>query len=156
MLRADFEWSGKEYSFEEKSADWYWAVGIIAAAIALICVLFGNILLGIVVVAAAVAVGLEAAKHPRLHRFALTDHGLIIDDKLYPYDMMMSFTVMEYLDDSLPPSISIKTTSILTPHLTIPLPGVDADAVYEYMYERVPHEAHEQPLSERLIALFRF
>jgi hypothetical protein len=156
MLRADFEWHGKEYSFEQKSADWYWSLGIIAAALAIVCILFGNILLALVVAAGAVAIGLEAAKHPRLHRFALTDQGLVIDDALYAYDGMMSYTVVEYLDGSLPPAISIKTTGILTPHLTVPLPGVDADAVYEYMYARVPHEPHEPPLSERLIALFRF
>ena len=40
-----FEWHGKEYASEEKSADWYWAIGIGAIAIIIACVLFNNFLL---------------------------------------------------------------------------------------------------------------
>ena len=44
---AIFEWEGTEYRFEDKSADWYWALGIIATAIAIAAVLFNNILLAL-------------------------------------------------------------------------------------------------------------
>jgi hypothetical protein len=156
MARTVFEWHAKEYEFEEKSADWYWALGILATALAIVCVLFGNVLLGLVIVAAAAAVALQAAKHPRIHRFVLDDRGLAIDDAFYPYDSMTAYALIEYLEGNLPPALSVKTTSIFTPHLLIPLTGVNADAMHEYLLQHVPHEPHELPFSYRVAALFRF
>src|SRR3989344_5883253 len=138
-----FEWHGREYDFQEKSADWYWALGIIATAAIVASILFGNILLAIVIVAGAISLALASAKRPKVHRFALTEEGLVIDRDLFPYDIMLSFSVLEYLDSNLPPSLSIKTTSILSPHLLIPLNDVDADAAYEFVACHVTHEPHE-------------
>jgi hypothetical protein len=153
---AAFEWHGKEYSSDQRSPDWYWALGIVAAALIVICILFGNVLLSVVVLVAAVAVGLQAAKHSRIHRYTLTERELIIDDVSHPYDTMLSYSVLEYLDDTLPPALSIKTDTILTPHLLIPLPVEDADDIYEYLLQHVPHEEHAMTFADYLIRLFRF
>ena len=73
-----FEWEGREYEHNPKSADWYWALGIVAVAGTVALVLFGNYLLAVLVVVATVAIALHAAKTPPLHRFQLTEHGLFI------------------------------------------------------------------------------
>ena len=156
MVRgAQFEWHGREYDFQEKSADWYWALGIIATAAIVAAVLFGNVLLALVIAAGTLALALASAKHPKVHRFALTEEGLLIDRDLFPYDTMISFSAIEYLDTSLPPSLSIKTKSILSPHLLVPLNDVDTDAVYEFIAYHVDHEPHEHSFTDRLIELFR-
>src|SRR5215208_5104564 len=92
-----FEWYGREYSFEERGSDWYWALGIVSAAAVLTCVLFGNLLLALVILAGTVAVGLQAAKHSRIHHFAVYTDGIAIDDNLYLYEGMRNFSVLEYL-----------------------------------------------------------
>ena len=63
------EWEGREYDHNPKSADWYWALGIIAVAATVASVLFGNYLLAVLVIVAAIALALHAAKRPPLHRF---------------------------------------------------------------------------------------
>jgi len=156
MARTAFEWHAKEYEFEEKSADWYWALGIIATALAITCVLFANVLLALVIIAAAVAIALQAAKHPKIHRFMLSDAGLAIDDAFYPYDSMTAYALIEYIDDELPPALSVKTTSLITPHLLVPLTGVNADALHAFLLQHVPHEPHDLPFAHRVAALFRF
>lgn len=150
-----FEWQAHEYAFEEKSADWYWALGIIAVAGFIACVLFGNLILGLVVVAAAGAIGLQAAKHPRIHRFAITDDGILIDNNLYPYSNMLHFSVLEYPDPTLPPSLSIKTKSLLSPHLLIPIDGPDPLDVYEYVLNHLPDGKHEESVIDRIVELMR-
>src|SRR5665213_3397521 len=104
-----FEWHGKEYAPEDKSADWYWAVGIVAVAIIIACVLFNNILLALVVAAAAASASacLQAAKHPRIHRFTITERGIGVDNRFYEFESMLHFSVLEYLDETLPPALSI-------------------------------------------------
>src|SRR5258708_5498580 len=137
MARVIYEWQGTEYEREEKSADWYWALGIIATATAIASALFGNILLAVLILIAAVTIALHATKRSPVHRFALTEHGLVIGNDLHPYNNMHSFSVLEDIEGELPPVLSIKTHSLLTPHLVITLEGTDVDAIYAHLLERV-------------------
>ncbi|MDP2652151.1 MAG: hypothetical protein Q8O94_03375, partial [bacterium] len=123
------EWEGREYDHTPKSADWYWALGIIAAAIAVAAVLFSNYLFAFLIAAAAAAIALHAAKEPPLHRFRLVEQGLVIGEELHPFERMISFSVLEDIENELPPLLSIKNETWLSPHLVIPLVGVDADVV---------------------------
>jgi len=156
MPRAVFEWSGREYDPNPKSGDWYWATGIIATALALAALLFGNILLTLLIVIAAITLALHAAKHPPTHRFMLTDRGLAIDNDLHPFENMASFSVFEYIEGGKPPMLSIKTDSWFAPQLVIPLSGVNADAVYEYLLQHVDESQHHHSLSDLVAAWLGF
>ena len=151
-----FEWRGHEYAFEEKGSDWYWAVGIIAFAGVIASILFGNVILALVIVAAAGALALQAARHPREHYFAITDRGVVIDQSLYPYEDMMHFSVLEYADPDMPPSLSIKTKRILSPHLLIPIIDHDPVEIYEFFASHIPEGAHDESFFDHLIELIRF
>ena len=98
MPRPLYEWNGEQYSFEERGSDWFWALGIIAAGAALTSILFGNILLGLVILAGAAALGLQASRQVRTHHFAVYDNGIAIDDNLYLYENMRDFAILEFLD----------------------------------------------------------
>lgn len=151
-----FEWEGKEYAFEEKGADWYWALGIIATAAIIVSVLFNNILLALVILAGSVTLGLVAAKRPVIHRFAITDSGVAIDNNLYLFRSMRDFSVLEYLDETLPPALSIKTNHILAPHLIVPIVGHDPMDIYEYVSQHLPEGRHHEPtLIEQAAGMFR-
>ena len=149
-----FVWEGTEYTFKEKSSDWYWAVGIIAVAASVASLLFGNIIFAIVILVAAAALAITAAKQPRSHKFAITEQGLTIGDRLYPYDTMMHFSVLEYIDHDLPPALSIKTRSLFAPHLLVPLIDVDADDVYEYLSLHLDEGNHHNSVIDRLVEMF--
>lgn len=155
MPRTIFEWQGKEYSFEEKSADWYWALGIIAIAGVVACILFNNVILALVITAGAISIALHAAKHPRIHRFTITDEGIGIDTNFYSYESMLHFSVLEYADPTLPPSLSIKTKSLLVPHLLIPIVGHDPLEVYEYVLNHLDEGRHDQSIIDRLVDMMR-
>jgi len=150
-----FEWQAAEYEFQEKSADWYWALGIIATAAVIAAVLFGNVLLALVIVAAAIAIALQAAKRSKVHRFAITEQGLEIGMRLYPYDTMLHFSVLEYPDHDVPPALSIKTRSLLSPHLLVPIVDVDPDEVYEYLSFHLAEGNHEASVIDRLVEMFQ-
>jgi hypothetical protein len=156
MARAPlYEWYGKEYVFEEKGSDWYWALGIIALAAIVACVLFNDILLALVVLAAASTLALTSAKHPRTHHFMIFDTGVGIDHSLYLYQDMRDFAVLEYLDPELPPALSIKTNHILAPHILIPIVDQDPDEIYEYISQHLPEGMHEESLIDRLTAMLK-
>lgn len=150
-----FSWEGQEYAFEEHGADWYWALGIITVAAVLTAILFSNILLALVILAGAAAVGLQAAKHRKTHRFAIYDNGIAIDDQLYQYKDMRDFGILEYVDPSLPPALSIKTNHILAPHLLIPIIDHDPEEIYYYISNHLPEGMHEETLLDRVTAFLR-
>ena len=147
---AHLEWEGHEYEHDQKSADWYWALGIVATALGIAAFLFGNYLMLVLVVVAAVAIALHAAKHPPLHRFRLVDRGLYIGDEFHPYDRMLSFSVLEDIEGEFPPLLSVKTENWLTPHLEIPLENVNADLVYAHFLANVD-EAEHRPTIVHLV-----
>ena len=156
MRGAIFEWEGREYERAERSADWYWALGIIAIAGSVAAILFSNYLVALLILAAAFALGTHAAKEPQMHTFALTEEGLWISKEFHPFDRMISFSVLEDIEGELPPVLSIHTESWFSPHLVLPLDGVDVDAVYSYLYEHVDEGEHRHTWSDLLAAWLGF
>ena len=150
------EWEGREYDHNPKDADWYWALGIIAVAGTIAAILFANYLLALLIAVAAAALALHAAKQPPLHRFRLVEKGIMIGDELHPFERMTSFSVLEDIEGELPPMISIKTESWLSPHLVIPLAGIDADTVYAYFLQRVSEDEHHHTVSDLVAAWLGF
>ncbi len=147
------EWEGREYDHTPKSADWYWVLGILATAGAVASVLFDNYLFAILIIAAAASIALHAAKQPPLHKFKLVENGLVIGNDLHPFDQMISFSVLEDIDGELPPLLSIKNHTWFSPHLVIPLEGVNADAVYAYFLHHVDEIEHTHSLTD-LVAVW--
>lgn len=153
---AILEWEGREYDHNPKSADWYWALGIIAVAALIAAVLFGNYLLAVLILVAAIALALHAAKQPPLHRFRLVEQGIVIGEELHPFEHMISFSVLEDVEGEFPPMLSIKTKNWLSPHLVIPLQGVDADVVYAYFLQRVDEGEHPHTFADLVAAWLGF
>jgi hypothetical protein len=150
------EWEGREYDHNPKSTDWYWVLGIVAAACTIASILFGNYLLAALVVIAAAALALHASKQPPLHRFRLIEEGIVIGDDLHPFERMISFSVLEDVKEEYPPMLSIKTHSWLSPHLIIPLEGVDADVIYAYFLNHVNEGEHPHTLVDLVAAWLGF
>lgn len=156
MARAVFfEWEAIGYLFEEKSADWYWSLGIVAVASAIASALFGNVILALLILAASGTLALSTLKRPRIHQFRITEDGVMIDDNLYEYDSIVSFSVLEYIDPAMPPVLSLRTHKLLAPHLLIPIVGPDPLEVYEFFADHVEEGRHDESAVDRIIDLLR-
>jgi len=153
---AIFEWEGQEYDHNPKSADWYWALGIVAIAGAIAAALFGSYLIAVLVIIAAITIALHGAKHPPIHRFRVVEHGLVIGEELHPFEKMISFSVLEDIEGELPPLLSIKNDSWFSPHLMIPLEGVEADHVYAYFLHHVDEGKHQHTFTDLVAAWLGF
>lgn len=138
-----FAWEGKEFEHSPRSADWYWALGILATALIIASVLFGNILVALLILVATGTIAVHTLYQPETHRFALTHEGLVIGNDLHPYERMRSFTVLEDIEGKFPPVLSIKTESIFSSHLVVPLENVDIDGVYALLLQNVDEGEHQ-------------
>jgi hypothetical protein len=156
MANTIAEWQGREYEHNPKSSDWYWALGIVAVAGAIASILFSNYLFAILIIVGSLSIALHATKIPPTHRFRLIENGLLIGDDLHPFERMLSFTVLEDIEGRFPPILSIKTESWHSPHLVIPLEGVDVDLVYEYFLHNVDEGEHKHTFSDLVAAWLGF
>lgn len=86
-------WQAPEYEYTKKHRDWYWAVGIITVAFAVVGVLIQNILFVILIILAGFTVALYGARKPRIADFVLTARGIKIGERFYPYDSLKSFWI---------------------------------------------------------------
>ncbi len=145
-------WQGYEHEHIERSSDWYWALGIFAVCTALISVLFGNILFGILIVIAAATLGILAQSPPPLVEFELSDRGVRVGDTMHRYEDVISFWVEDH--DADPPILLVDTTAWLSPNLVIPLTDVDPAQIRAYLSERAEEVPMKEPIWHKILEFF--
>ena len=151
------EWRSYEHSHKDtKSQDWFWALGLVAIAIAIAAILLGNILFGVLILLAGVVLGLSVNQSPREISYAITTRGIVIDGTLYPYKSLDAF----WIDETSHPKrnmLIIDAQKPLLPHIIINLPdSVDRDTLQDYLLDYLPEEELYEPASHRIAELFGF
>ncbi len=144
-------WQITTHEHKERSADWYWALGLMALAGAGLAVFFGNILLAVILLLGGGSIGFLVARGPREHMVRLDQKGLALDGTLYPYKNIGSFWVEEGAE----PRLLVSTSGVLHPQLVVPLlSAARAAAVRQYM-RRFTTETEQHPhVGEHLAELF--
>lgn len=148
------EWSGYEHQPLEKSSDWFWALGIVAVAAAAASIILGNVLFGILILVAAVAISILAKRDAKLVTFSLSKKGLTIDGVLYPTDHLTAFWIADTEKGSL---LLIDTPRFMTPDLVIPLEDVDVVPIKEWFTARnIEEKELRESFSLKFLEFFGF
>jgi len=145
-------WKTTEHPHVERGSDWYWALGVSAVSLALISILFGNLLFAILIVLAAFVLGMQALKKHPVVEISLQEKGLLVDDTLYPYEEMFCFWVKE--GDN--PMLMIDTPRFMTPDLVIALEDIDPESVRAFLSERVPETEMRESFFYRIMEFVGF
>ncbi|MFA6315326.1 MAG: hypothetical protein WC648_03100 [Candidatus Paceibacterota bacterium] len=146
-------WNAPEHIHREKSPDWYWAVGIITLALAVVAFIFGNIITGIFVLIAAVALVLNASKHPNHVYHEINDRGIIVGNTLYSFLSIDSFWIPH---DEVPAKLILKSRKTFMPYIVIYIDEVDAEAVRETMQNFIAETEHHEPFLKHVLERFGF
>jgi hypothetical protein len=143
-------WQADEYRYRERGRDWFIVVGIIAAALAVASILFDNLLFAILILVAASALIIQAIKIPRRIVFELNERGILVDDKLYPYNTLESFGI----DEEPAPKLLAKSKKVLMPLIGIPIDHDQIEPIRAFLKERLAEEDLEEPVLHKLIEHF--
>lgn len=146
-------WNAPARIYVEKKSDWYWAVGIITLALAVVAFLFGQIITGIFVVVAAATLVLHASRPPKVIYHEINDRGIVIDDVLYPFLTLDSFWIPH---DELPPKILLKSHKIFMPYIIIYIDEVDPERVREIMLRYIAEREHREPVLKHILEALGF
>lgn len=146
-------WHAHEYVHREKSADWYWAVGIIAVSMAVTAVLFNNVLFAIFIILSFFILMFYAKRKPALLQIKLDERGIEEGRERYPYSTIESFWVEDQFGEF---KIIIKSKKKVLPYIVIPINDVGADAVRDHLKRFLPEEEHNEPLAKRVMEYLGF
>lgn len=146
-----FIWETYEYHHTPKTADWFWALGIVALCCVFIAILTGNVLFGIVIILAAFSLSLYAARKPKKIRVEINSKGVRVDDTIFPFAHIHSFALSV---DGRHPSLVITMDKLLMPHILIPLADVEPEDVRTILSARLKEDHYEEPLSQKIFEAF--
>ena len=149
-------WTGYEFEYKEKTADWFWAVGIIIVCICIVSFLYDNAIFGLFILLAGITVLMNAKNPPRPIDYELTEKGLMINDKLYPHLDFKTFWVLESKFEA--PKLLLRTNKITNPILiiTIETDYVNPDVVRNFLLDYIPEEKIEESLAIKFMEFLGF
>ncbi len=149
-------WSGYEFEYKEKTADWFWAVSIIVISIAVIAYIYDNTIFAMFILLAGATSLSIARRPPQLFDYELTKDGLLINNKLYPHIDFKSFWILESKYHA--PRLLLRTSRLINPILVISIETdyVDAATVRDFLLDYIPEEKMEEPISLRFMEFLGF
>jgi hypothetical protein len=156
MASKTIEWQALEHHHHhEKTPDWFWIVGTIAIAGAILAVYFGNILFGIIILIAAMTSFIQAHTKPKILTYRITRKGLQVGTAVFPYSTLESFWV---IDEEINDRIILRSQKLLMPFIVIPYDStkVDPDHIRDYLLEYLNEEEMEEPAMQQIMERFGF
>ena len=146
-------WDAPEHLHIEKTNDWYWSVGIITITAAALAIIFNNFVFGILILVAAFALVVHAAKKPKMVHCEIDDRGIVLDEILYPFLTLESFWIDAHEQ---PSKILVKSHKTFMPFIVIYIEEVDPEQVREILLNYIAETEHREPFSLKLLEKFGF
>ncbi len=136
----------------ERSVDWYWGLGALALAGALVSIFFGNVLLAVIIGLGAFSIGMLASRDPREHSIKIDPRGLVIDGTRYPFSSVHSFWVER---ETSYPRLFVSMTGVVTSHFSFELKDeAHGNEVRAYLHRFAKEEEQGPHLGEHLAEIF--
>ncbi len=156
MAYQTIAWQMHEFHHTPKSADWYWALGIISLAAAIAAVFLGNILFAIIILLGAFTLGMHGNVPPKVHVYQLSRRGVAVEKNLYPFETLESFWIEEF--DHKAHQILVKSKKFFMPYVVMPLsPDMDLDEIRHFFLDHgLPEIEHHEPLMQQIFERLGF
>ena len=151
-----FEWSFDEYEKYERGRRWYLVMGLLAMALVVQAVWTGNYLFALVIVLFAIILVLQSFQTPLVVTFALSDAGVVIGTKFFPYAEMDNYWLVYN-----PPEVKtlyFQPNGLVRHRLAAPMPDeLDPNVLREFLNQFLTEDLdrEEEPLSDRLSRLWK-
>ncbi len=144
-----------EYYHHHKPADWYWTVGIIAISLAILSIIFNNILLSILIALGTFTLMVYASRPPQEHNVEIAESGITVGKYRYPYSNLQSF----WIEHDAHPRLLIKTNRTFIPHIIVPvdiLTETEKDEIRGFLRTKMPEQEQHEPLLEQVMEYIGF
>ncbi len=159
MTNDHISWQASEHEHREHGADWYWAIGVITISLAVAFFIVGNIFLSIIIVLGVGLLLIHTKTPPRLLECGISRRGIRVDKKLYPWESLESFWVLEeghHGEAHSYAKILLISKKPLMPLIVIPLDTDLVEEVHEALTQVLHEEPQVEPLPDRIMRKLGF
>lgn len=147
------KWEASEYIHHEKSPQWMLAYfGVVALILGLTYLMIKDVVSVIVIALLATAVFVLANRKPKTLSYELTDTGITINGREYPYNSFRSFSVVQY--DAVE-SLFLEPMQRYMPSLSIYVAPDQIDDVANVISQYIPNRIREPDLIDQVIHRLR-
>lgn len=130
-------WTLPEYTHTEKNNDWFWALGIIILCGSITSIIYANYFFAGLLILGGSLMGYFANKAPDLVSYKLTDKGLIMRNRLHPYEEIKSFWVQTpSAENGMESLLFIDSGRYFMPIITMPTHTEDREAIRERLLSK--------------------
>ena len=143
-----------EYEFHEKNPEWYWALGIITAALVLAAVVLSNFLFAVFAVLAGFSVGLYGARRPRTILHEINSGGVSLGNRNFNYENIDHFWI-----DYNPPAkkeLILESKKTFSTHTVILLGNADPEQIRRYLLQYLKEKKIEESLVAVIARVLKF
>lgn len=141
--KQSIKWQALEFKYSKKSSDWFWSLWIISLGTIVASVIFDNILFAILIFMMAFTVSLQATRKPKLENFEINEKGIVTKYKKYDFKTLESYWIK---NDDFFPRIILKSKSLTSPLLTIPLGEKGQKDIEEFISNYLKEEELSEPV----------
>ncbi|PIT88425.1 MAG: hypothetical protein COU29_01405 [Candidatus Magasanikbacteria bacterium CG10_big_fil_rev_8_21_14_0_10_36_32] len=150
-----FQWIFKEYEKYSRGRGWYVVMILLVAALIIYAIVSNNYLFALIVVLFGIILFLQDMQEPAQMDFAITDSGVVLGTKYYPYSDLENFWIIYNPPET--KTLYFKLKSVIKHRLTIPLADINPVEAREYLKQFLMEDLaqEEEPLSDRISRLFK-
>ncbi len=147
-------WTASEFIAHQKSAGWYILLSLAAVAVAVVIYfLTRDYISSGIILLAAVALGVFAARKPRTLNYQLDNTGIHIGSKSYPYGDFKSFSI---IDEGMISSITLTPLKRFMPPLSMYYEHKDEDRITGTLGAYLPFEEGKPDMVDNFMRRIRF
>ncbi|MCE9549113.1 hypothetical protein K8Q98_01810 [Candidatus Nomurabacteria bacterium] len=151
------EWSALEYEEKERTADWFWALGIVIVTSALASIIYSNYFFATLLLLSGALLGFFAIKKPDVVNYELNDKGLKIGTRIFLYENIKSFWVANTPELGEHPKLFIKSERAFMPIISVPVIGEYITHIKSMMVAKnIPEEEMKEHASEKIMDFLGF
>ncbi|MES2971720.1 MAG: hypothetical protein V4702_05350 [Patescibacteria group bacterium] len=147
-------WTASEFIDHEKNASWF--TGLAAATGALVTIIFlitRDVMTVIVIALVAILFGMTAHRKPRVLEYQLTNEGVGVGNRFYPYHSLKTFSVLE---EGAFNSIQLTPLKRFMPPISLYFPLEQEEQIINMLGSYLPHEDRTHDPIDRLMRKVRF
>lgn len=137
-------WTAPEFIKYDKGRGWFITLGIISLGLIFIAFFMKNFLFALIIVLTTFLIYAQGSRRPRKIKFAISDKGILIDQKEYFYNEFKSFWIFEEPERIL----SLMTKKLTQPSLSLPLGEQRTEEIRKILIRSLPERKQEETLSD--------
>ena len=154
MEKEIISWKVAEYVEHQRTADWYWWIGLIAVTMLGFAIWEKSFLFGVLVLLSWFVITLYAARPPRTLNIAISENGIVVENNLYPWANLKSFWI--FYNPPLKQELSVESKKTLMPYIKIPLGETSPEKVKKIISKFIPEIEQQESLIDNLSNLAKF